>query len=62
MRYLKNSKYRGRKFKTEDTLQTRTPNSKPRTPNSELRTSNPEPQTPNHELQTPNPERPPCAA
>jgi len=75
MRYLNNSKYRGRKFKNEHTLLTPIPNPEPRTPNpklqtsnSELRTPNPrtrtpnsEPGTPNPELQTPTSKRPPCA-
>ena len=52
MRYLNNSKYRGRKFKSEDTSALRTPNREPRTPNAEPRTSIP---TPNPKLQTPNP-------
>jgi four helix bundle protein len=56
MRYLNNSKYRGRKFKSEDTSALRTPHREPRTPNAEPRTPNAEPQTPNAELQTPNPE------
>jgi four helix bundle protein len=54
MRYLNNSKYRGRKFKSEDTSALRTPNRERRTPNAEPRTSipNPEPQTPNAEPRT----------
>jgi len=66
MRYLNNSKYRGRKFKTEDTLHPRTQNSKLRTPNpepstSELRTPNPKLRTRNSEPRTPNSEPSPCA-
>jgi len=43
MRYLNNSKYRGRKFKSEDTSAPRTPRRKPQTPNSELQTPNSKP-------------------
>ena len=61
MRYLNNSKYRGRKFKTEDTLHSRTPNSKLRTPNPEPQTATSELRTPNPKLRTPNSEPSPCA-
>ena len=48
MRYLNNSKYRGRKFKSEDASALRTPNPELQTPNSK-----PQSRTSNSELRTP---------